>query len=210
MILNPYRFAAGGGGGGSDPYWASVLSVLNFETDFTDEKGLVWTPTGNMSVSGGEAISDGAGDYLSTSSGALVLGSGDYTVELFITLPVLPNAQRGVCGISTGTYWFCGISGENKFFFSCGATLLAASPLVAGQRYHVAVVRLGTKTTLYIGGVRQLDTTTAPSQANFTTPLQFLAAYDAGSSLNCRLAGFRVTLAARYTADFTPPAAPFA
>lgn len=79
-----------------DPYYADVRSLLlmlgpNGSTTFNDEKGIVWTPSGNAQIStslslyGGSAyLGDGNNDYITASSASLAVGTQDFCIEAWV------------------------------------------------------------------------------------------------------------------------------
>jgi hypothetical protein len=60
--------------GASDPLWGSVVSLLSFDGDIVDAKGIAWTAVGNAAPNGPAKfgtfglITDGSGDRLITTS----------------------------------------------------------------------------------------------------------------------------------------------
>jgi hypothetical protein len=99
--------------------------------------------------------------------------------------------------------------------FNVGATLLAASGLVANQWQHLVVSKDGSTFRLFINGVLVNTATSAqsipPSTTNFligTYP--DVNGLPTGNNYNGYLDDFRITLGvARYTSNFTPPTLPF-
>lgn len=104
----------------TDPFWAFVTSLQNFggadgAVVFTDEKGIVWTPSGNAqidtSLGYNAALFDGLGDRLSapgTSAGLQLSNSAKWTQEFWVvtngtgTYQLLGNLNDAD---GSGHYW---------------------------------------------------------------------------------------------------------
>lgn len=223
------------GGGGGDPYWANVVSLLHFDgadgsTTFTDVKGLTWTLVGNARldtsrVKYGSAalLLDGSGDYAWASNPTLNLGGGDYTVEGW--------AYYDATSFSRHFFIFSTFSsqGQGRVFvnidpngnLSYGEQGPYGSPNLGGTTttnapfqtwFHWAAVRSGTTMRLFKDGVKIGEWTSQPVY-NFFAEHFRVGRLDSGAYELGWLGSvdeLRVTKGvARYSADFTPPAAPF-
>jgi hypothetical protein len=99
--------------------------------------------------------------------------------------------------------------------FNVGLALVSASGLVVSQWQHLAVSKDGSTFRLFINGVLVNSATSAQSISASTTNFLIgtypdIAGLPAGNNYNGFLDDFRITLGvARYTANFTPPTAPF-
>lgn len=216
---------------------ANTSLLLNYTnggiTDAT-AKG-VFETVGSAQIStaqskwGGSSIAfDGNADYLTSPVSTLYeFGTGDFTVELWVrfnstsgTVPMV-NLGYGYNGTPLGAYNAWGVVIiNNVFYFSRYLTDGSSNDFTASWTpatntwYHVAVSRQGTSLRAFIDGT-QLGTTQTNS-VNYvrvnSDPL-YIGQYFAGSAnryLNGYIDDLRITKGlARYTANFTPPTAPF-
>lgn len=157
---------------------------------------------------------DGSGDYLQiASNSALILGAASATVEFWI-YPLAVDGYRRIITSTSGGF----VTGDfvirynnGTFLAGSGGTNVNAGTLPpANQWSHVAWVGVGgTAQTLYINGV---SVGTAGSY-NVTVPIQLLGGWyslNTTEFFNGYLDDVRVTKGiARYTGNFTPPAAAF-
>lgn len=220
-----------------DPYWNSVVLAMHMDdAGLTDLKGHAVTLTGNVARSstqskfgGYSAVFDGTGDYLTTPYVAADFNwwTGSFTLECWVFASSFSTWQHSdgtnlhakLIGnsstLSAHTYWSFGplASGAVQFrYWNGSATNAVASTatVVSGQWNHIAFVFDGSKINIYVNGVG-LATPVSVSgtpQASTSVPLalgvlnyQYLAGY---------VDDLRITKGvARYTANFTPPAAAF-
>lgn len=211
--------ASGGGGGGSDPYFASVVSGLHFDGDFTDVTGRVWTPGGSAAISSADAkFGSGAGEfllssYIYTDDSEDFYLDGDFTQELWVK-PAAIGTRQFLCGqgdsgasdlrsmfeITTG--------GSIKYWASTSVTLESAAGVVAADSYyHLEVSRASGTYRLFVNG--NLEAT----RVEGATPSNFAGAFYIGRcglfgslTANAYLDDFRLTKGvARHTDSFIPP-----
>lgn len=215
----------------SDPHYASVVALLNFEgangqTWFLDERGNKWTRNGSPVLDtaqtpgfGTSSLSDPASTaYITTASkAAFGYGTGDFTIEFFAR-------PSNVTGVKT---WYdqrtalnqtrpaIYASGDSLRYFVSNADRItgAAGSVVINTWHHIALSRASGSTRLFVNG-SQIGSTYADS-TNYDAGLIVLG--QAGDSLagafgfQGHYKGLRVTNGvARYTSNFTPPAALFA
>lgn len=220
-----------GGGGGGDPYWANVVSLLNFpgadgSTVFTDETGKIWTPYGNAqidtSLGYNAGLFDGAGDYIKTvDSSDLALGSGDFCVEGIAISPDVMSQQALIekrsAGFSSGD-WVVFLTNAGIQVYSYDADpsgtpiLNWNSYLTTNTIFHWAWTRDGSTMRLFIDGVQRATKTSSATIASSSTDLTIGMDVVSGGRffLNGHVVASRITKGvARYTSSFTPPAAPF-
>jgi hypothetical protein len=153
---------------------------------------------------------DGTGDYLTQSS--VTLGSGSFTVEMWVYLTSLPNGQNALfsCGTSDGStncIWYIDSSGILKFYTS-GDQATASIAVSLNQWTHIAIVRNGSSLTQYINGTASGTGTTS---RNFSsTPFQIMQGFGGiTASPVGYVSNFRVVVGtAVYTANFTPSTTP--
>ena len=217
-----------------DPYYDYVALLLsgngsNGSAVFTDNTLYPKTVTsvGNAQIStaqskfgGSSASFDGTGDYLlvAGSSDDLAFGTGDYTIEMFVRptnvaadvvlIDFRPAATNGYylyldCAATTGAVRVY----INSAFRITGTTNLS------GAWHHIALCRSGSSTKLFIDGVQEGATWTDSSNMLVGVSRPVIGCNGAGLglySLNGYIDDLRITTGiARYTANFTPPAAEF-
>lgn len=231
MIPGFIAAGANGGGGGTptDPYWANVVSLLHFDgadgsTTFTDQTGKTWTANDNAQIDtaqykfgGASGLFDGSGDYIGASASSdWAFGTGDFTVELFArfyshtkTMTLAGNyVSGGVHGWS-----FQRRSDTNTIRFGYGDTALidVSWTPTDGVWYHLAVCRAGTSLRIFVDGTQIGSTVTNGTDISNTSGLNIGRLAGLGIQyFNGHVDEARITKGvARYTANFTPPSAPF-
>jgi hypothetical protein len=182
-----------------------------------------WDVYGNAAIT--TAQSKFGGSCLSMAGGALVnpyqylkygFGTGDFTIDAWVRRPAVnvsdyiydsrPDSSPG--SINSVFY----ITTTNVLsYYSTGATRITGTNLiVANTWYHVALVRSSGVTKIYLNGVQEgsafTDGTSISAYAN--RPI-IGAAYNLSGS-NLFLDEYRISSSARWTANFTPPNAPYA
>jgi len=225
-LVNPYRFAAGG----TDPFYANVSLLLhcdgtNGSTSFPDNSPSPKTVTaaGNAQVTtarakfgNGSAAFDGTGDRLDiASSSAFDLDASAYTIEFFVWFNSIGSAIRTV--VLQGSSQSYGIIPSFNdlaiTLFGGGNALFAAGALTgkSAQWVHIAHTSDGTTRRLFVDGIiKASGTTRAVPLGNCSIGIGGNTVVFPSSNLNGNIEEVRITKGvARYTADFTPPTAPF-
>jgi hypothetical protein len=183
----------------------------------------------------GSAIAfDGTGDYLSVPVNSdLSFGTSDFTIEcwIYIVANSSPNQDTNrpaqllgtslssfggtfiefqIAGTSatTGT----GISFTNAVSGSSSTSVVYTGTIAKTTWHHVALVRSGTTTSIYLNGTSVASGTLSNQTINQVHPIwvggQNLPNYN--HYFNGYIDDLRITKGvARYTSNFTPPAAPF-
>jgi len=175
----------------------------------------------------GSMAFDGSGDCVSiTGNPNLTFGTGDFTIEMWINSGANGTSTRTM-GNGAGGSWSSGKwviatstpSNPNKFIFAfwnynsgSGDALVSTVTANDNAWHHYAVTRSGSTLRLFIDGNLQQTITSSASIDNGTP-----AAITVGRSnfsADADWAGYiddlRITKGyARYTANFTPPAAAF-
>lgn len=160
----------------------------SFETSSINFNGTTQWLTVNLS----------AGGPLSTST---------WTVECFCNFDTIGLAEQAFFGCGNNEGIYISNNGNNFGIISVGGTrvITMSSPVVAGQWYHFAVVRLGELFYFYRDGVLEGVT----SYANFgTSGFTFLIARRPGSIpwyFGGYISNFRLTQAALYNGPFSVP-----
>ena len=213
-----------------DPQFGSVSLLLhgngaNGSTTITDSSPSpkTVTPVGNAQIStaqskfGGASIAfDGTGDYLTTpSSSSFAFGLADFTVELWLYRS--DSGQQHLydardIGVNPNRILlFLDASSQLTYFSDGAARITTTSVPTLNAWVHVALCRASGNSRLFLDGV-QVGATFADT-INITSPTVTVAigATNAGTTaLNGYIDDLRITKGvARYTANFTPPTAPF-
>lgn len=220
----------------SDPLFSSVslLLPMNAASAFTDRSAnsMAVSVVGNTVISNtqtlfGESMGyfDGSGDYLDVSSSAnFNLGTGDFTDELFIyptsvgggSYRMLLNRQP--FGASVAAYQLrITDSGKLEVLFrpngGSAASINSAANIPVNTLTHVAVSRASGTVRLFINGVLDGSGSYGVSFDQPSPQRLLISALDSGTP-STYFVGYmgqlrRTKGVARYTANFTPPAAPF-
>lgn len=204
-----------------DPYWNNVVLAMHMDdVGLTDVKGHAVTLNGNASRSaaqskfgGYSAYLDGTGDYITVPSGSdFAFGTGDFTVEFWFMQTVAGNPFLIDCrptSSTNGAYVTTYINEGTVVFFTNAAARITSSAITTGAWYHVAVCRSGTSTRLFLNGTQTGSTYTDPTNY-IASPVNIGASGNGLFPLTGYFDDIRITKGvARYTANFTPPAAAF-
>lgn len=195
-------------------------------TTFVDEAGStvplygnICTKTGVKKFGTASAYFDGNGDYIYYPAGNTdyAFGSGNFTVDLWINFVTTPTyATIYECRSSDSADGFhlgCNANGsaDKKLHIRTNRTNYVGTTVMdANTWYHVAVVGEGTKLTVYLNGVAEIEVTYS---YNFTNSLLLIGTYNVGNSYfwDGYMDEIRVSKGiARWTANFTPPTAAYA
>jgi len=176
--------------------------------------------TAQSKFGGSSMLFDGTGDYLTAPSNAVyAFGTGDFTVEGWVYLGA-SKAQvifdTRASGPSTTGIALAIDASNFPYVYVNGATLFTSSTALSLSTWtHLAFVKASGTITLYINGTKP-TTGSAASATNLTdsactvgTAIDFR---DTSATLhfNGYIDDLRITKGvARYTANFTPPAAAF-
>jgi hypothetical protein len=222
-----------------DPYRSFVSLHLkgdgaNNSTTITDSSPSPKTVTavGNAQIStaqskfGGASIAfDGSGDYLTLPSFGAPgdFGLADFTVELWSRLTSRDRNTPCLIGnystFAAGSFaLFAGhvSSTTTKYQVALNGTGFPSINSTASINYnqwvHLAVVRSGSTITLYVDGVNSGQVTSAANLIGSNGSLWIGSIGDnlGNGEINGYIDDLRITKGvARYTANFTPPTAPF-
>jgi len=214
-----------------------TLALLHFDTDYTDssQTAAVWSNSGSgQSISATSKF--GAGSLATLGTGGIrtqnatvrtPLGSDNWTIEGWFNKTAIGNDTNGLFMFMDGygsnykqpitLYITNGILyAAVRFDASTRITISHQTTIVAGEFTHYALVRNGATITLYLNGVA--GTTTINSGALSLYPSNILychisqarkVEYDTDTYFDGLHDEFRYRREAVYTANFTPPTAPF-
>lgn len=218
--------------GPSDPYWSQVTALLHFDgannsTSFVDETGRTWTRAGNAVIStvqskfGGSSLSAGTTGYIQTPRDAgMTFGAGDFTIEAWIRpTSAAFSAYSNIFSTraSSGLTLRLDPDGKLQAFHGGGLNNVAdmgAGSLSTAAFTHVAFCRQGSNMLLARGG-KIVGSAVLSDGQQVDGPDAGLTAYvGVYEGVYEKYLGFidelRITKGvARYTADYTPPAAAF-
>jgi hypothetical protein len=190
------------------------------------------TAVGNAQIStaqskfGGASIAfDGTGDYLTASNNsAFSFGTGNFTIEAWLYSTAHGGGFLDFAGCLVDTRGTSTASWPNGILFALttngslrvftDVTVSTSTAQIALNTWtHVAIVRIGSSVTFYINGQGAGTFTFSNnlSQQDMTIGAAIdLRAQDATLKYNGYIDDLRITKGvARYTANFTPPTAPF-
>ena len=172
--------------------------------------------TAQSKFGGSSMLFDGTGDWLvSPNAASQQLDTGNFTIEGWLRLSATGVAYGIVSKGTSTTGWSVNVTSGNKLQFSYTATqLTGATSIAANTWYHFAVVRNGSAAgnlVIYLDGVADATSAGAVNDNFNQTSVQYVGASRTGTdSLNGYIDDLRITKGvARYTANFTPPAAAF-
>lgn len=237
MLINSYRFASAGPT--DPNFANVSLLLHGNGTTITDNSPTPKTVTavGNAQISTaiadpfgnstrGVLAFDGTDDYLTVpSTGAPGnFGTGDFTIELWTFLVSRINNFPALVGnysaFAAGSFaLFAGhasaVGGDTKYQIALngsGFPSINAGTILYNQWAHIAVVRSASTITLYLNGVSIGSVASSVNLTGTTGSLWVGTTGDttAGGAINGYIDDLRITKGvARYTANFTPPTAPF-
>lgn len=209
---------------GGDPYWNNVASLLPFNqadgtTAIVDALGTSWTKNvGTFSLSNAFAKFGTTSAWfqsctLSAISTSYIIGTGDFTIELWVKFSNT-STQENLFGSgsdptsSTGAYFqIYKYDGSIRYWEQTVGDKITSGAVVQTTSFmHVAVTRVAGVIRLFVNGVLYGSYTNAASRT-----ATIIALGSGGTPLlNTYLQDFRLTVGVgRYTANFTPPTAPF-
>ena len=219
---------------GGDAYWSNVASLLHFDeadapSDIKDEKGLIWSLVSGAALSSldskfGSAKSmytanSALGYAISEQTNAFDFNSDDkFTLEFFYKKMNNSGNATPVAIVSdslgTTVRWAFFIRfGEkpNCAVYDGESTFLDASIDIANFKWtHFAYTKDGNTNKLFIDGILAQTTTKATTGYPLSKIIIGKEQPHTGVTFSGYVDELRITKGvARYTANFTPPDAPF-
>jgi hypothetical protein len=225
---------------GNDRYFSNVSLLLHMDgvngsTTFTDNSSnaLAVTAVGSATVATSPAKT-GFGQsaslpsavrshlQITSSSAAMSVGAGDFTVEAFIYMNSVANSMPILSGTASGSLVFRVGKGYQQSANGLGIGKQvqadcenATFAFAANTWYHVAVVKSGTTVLFFVDGTQLTTITPASSVASYTFPAP--SSFQVGGHGNAgtekfdgNIDDFRLTKGvARYVSNFTPPTTAF-
>lgn len=220
MLLNPYRFVVGST---DDPHWASVFSLVHFNaadgtTTLACQKGVSYNRSGDPVIQSGSALyGSGGGKFFGTPGynyWKVAVGgyfSSTYTMEAMVRFT--DATQEWIpFSLDQGSYSVIPyLSGGVIKMQTFGGVITGGTSVSPGQWVHIAVVKNAGTLYLFVKGILQGSVSDSGNASKFGMTLGGAPNYY-GQIRNFKgdMDEFRMTDGvARYTANFTPPSAPF-
>lgn len=223
----------------SDPYWGNVSLLLHADgadgaTTTVDSSGFAHTVTRRAAATlsttqkrfgassmkfTGNGGSSGASNsaFLVTTTAALALGTGDFTLEGWVYMTAKPIYYSILIdfrpAFGGGNYPTLYVDSSLALLHHRnGATIMQGGAVALNTQTHWAMCRSSGNVRLFLNGV-QVGSTYADS-TNYLVDRRLVVAESAQNEGYGSLGGYldelRITKgAARYTANFTPPTAAF-
>jgi hypothetical protein len=214
---------AADGGAPVDPNFSSVTLLLHMDgsngsTTFTDSSSsaLTVTANGNAQIStaqskfgGASGLFDGNGDYLLVPADGTAIGAGDFTVECFFRI-VEGSGYRAIVSFLPNTDQYTLYVLNNTLIWYDSGTQIQSASIPNNTWHHAAVTNSGNTVRVFLDG--EQAATTYTSAKNITNQTLRIGTRGFANSewFSGYIDEFRLTKGiARYTANFTPPTAPF-
>ena len=209
------------------PPTAPLTAIANtsFLANFTNAGIIDNAEVNNIETGGGAQISTAQSKWGSGSiwtfdttsqlvippNPATSLDTGDFTLEFWVRFSSFYNfitmvsSTRGANGFNCGTQAL----GQIVWYANGAERVRGTTSMATNTWYHIAFVRSSGTLKGYLNGNQ--DGTTYADSINYSTPIIRVANLETGGeNLNGYMQDIRVTKGyARYTANFTPPTAPF-
>lgn len=220
----------GAGGGATDPYYANVSLLLHMDgsngsTTFTDNSPSPKTVTSNgntlaevstsvVKYGTGSCNFKSSNNYLRANAIAseFDFGAGDFTVEFWVNWSAVDDSGF-VSGNEIGSFDFAYVSGTlrvGRINTAWDTTVTWITP-TAGVWYYIAYSRSGSDLRIFVNGTQV--TPTSSNSTNYAASLVNVGLSRTVSDarpFKGYMDDLRITKGvARYTANFTPPAAAF-
>jgi hypothetical protein len=211
----------GGGGGGGTPGGSGFAGgsgiVIVSYPDVYAAASSAPNATVSTSGSGSVAYTGSTSVYLSTATNtsSFAFATGDFTIEFWLYLnssgsyTLYDSRALGANDLSPTIY----LSSNVLTFFTNGGDRITSGTVLSNTTwYHIAVVRIGTVTKLYINGTQTGSSYTDTNNYINTSGRPFVGSGSVvvgQNALNGYLTNVRVVKGVGvYTGNFTPPTAP--
>ena len=197
-----------------------AYTVTTAGAGVSDGTSLYWTNDGTTSAADfteGGSIKFVSGQTVTVpSNAAFTFGTGDFTVEAWV---YINSGQTGVYNIfnvggagvgSYGLYW---VASSQKFqsgrYGDAAGAGTTTNTYAVGQWYHVANVRSGGTSKLYINGVADSGSTYAMGSVTASTSVSLASSFGGAATNSGYTSNLRVVKgSAVYSANFTPSTTP--
>ncbi len=220
---------------GMDSLFSSVVLLLHLDGNLNDSSSApkAFTAIGNAQTStlqtkfgSGSLLLDGNADRIDAASDAAwSMGTGDFTVEMFVRFASAPTVQHTFINVAASGGFSLYINGSSGSFFGTPANTLVLSNRSSNQLtaswapsanvwYHLAVTRSGGSIRAFVDGTQIGSTVTGNSTNYAQGALNIGGSSQDGAawSVNGNIDDVRITKgsgSARYVANFTAPTTAF-
>ena len=206
---------------GYDPFWQQTTLCLPFDGSATDVSGngITLTNTGSVTFAATPKVGSGAAafsgsNYLSVASGSLAdVGTGDITFEAWVKVTTIGAGQMLFSTGTGGNYFVIQIDVSGHIYINFGVPggiSITTATLTAGTYKHVAYIKKGTTGMVFLDGALDTGSIAALGSQSSSLVGATIGAHSGGTNkFTGSLDQLRLTKAARYTANFTPPSTPF-
>lgn len=169
--------------------------------------------TAQSKFGGSSLYFDGSGDDLRVVNAGVTtgFGTGAFTVEFWVYANSWSSFNNLVDFRKATDYFMIAYTSGAIQFYNNGSYRINGGSLSTATWYHVAVCRSGTSTKMFVDGTQVGSTYTDSTNYPVETVITIGARNDdIGNPFNGYIDDLRITKGyARYTANFTPPTAPF-
>ncbi len=211
-------------GDGGDPHWDSVVALLHFDGDFSDETGRIWTPYGGAAIDTEVAVFGSSGVFPSGTSRISTpshedfdFGSEDFTIEAFVYPSSLSSPDQYILARGDTSWPFVLRYNPSNIAAlvetTSGSRFVTTFDASLGVFSHIALVRRGNLLRIFVNGASHGSWVTDIGSASLKASSQPLhvGGLPGGQGLRGgRIDDLRITKGvARYTENFDPPTAPF-
>jgi len=141
-------------------------------------------------------------------------GSGDFTYECWFRADTLPGSGTyhfiyDARTTGTGTQISFGLTNQRLFFYTAGGFRINGTTVLSTATwYHLALVKSGSTTTLYLDGSSE-GTYSDSNTYTARSDVRIGANFNAANGHDGHIDEFRISDSARYTTSFTPSTTPF-
>lgn len=204
-----------------DPYTKLLMYFegTDASTTFTDEIGKTVTPSGNAQIDTAQykygsasGLFDRVGDYLTitNANSDLNIAYNNFTIGFWVRFSVVDaTAQylidyRQATGTELSPTIYLNASGKFIYYTNGADRITGTTTAVANTWYHVAVVRSGQVTKLYINGTQEGSSYTDTNNYISVSTIKVGVAYDNTLPFAGWMDELRISNIARYTTTFTP------
>lgn len=197
-------------------------------TDFSTEQaaktitfvGNAQLDTAQFKFGTASLLLDGTGDYITLADSDDFTYTGDFTIDFQVRFNSAVNVaydlyDHGVAA-DTNRNFILWDGGNSRWYFgiynggSVDFEFFASDTIVVDTWYHVALVRSGNNWFWFRDGTEKATTSNAVAYSNKATTVRIGANSSDGTPMNGWIDEYRISKGiARWTANFTPPSAPY-
>jgi len=210
----------GGGGAGNSQNGANGgtgIVIVSYPDVYAAPTATTGSPTVSTSGSGSIYFTGSSSVYLSTTSNSssFAFGTGDFTIETWVyinatgTQIIYDSRPSGGAGFTPTLY----VNSSTAItYYADGTDRITGGTLSVSTWYHVALVRIGTVTKMYLNGTQTGSSYTDTNNYVNTSGRPVIGANSnslGGSPLNGYVSNLRVVKGVGvYTGTFTPSTIP--